>query len=200
MRRVLVTYSKTGDAALLSHRETIRALERALRRSGIPLAFTEGYSPRPRMTFSPALPLGVAAESEYLEAAVDAAVEEGEARNRLNESLPEGLKVRELRLLPATMPKLSRWARYGLFRVEDEAGVSYLLLVLYGEGQGRLKDALLALTAIRGAPQGRRVVTRVGLYASPDEVFEDVAGVIFFYHGARGELREFSEGGVKGNG
>jgi radical SAM-linked protein len=192
MRRLLVKYSKEGDASFLSHREVMRALERALRRCELPLVFTEGYSPRPRMSFSPALPLGVAAEAEYIEVGVDGEVDEEDARERLNRALPEGLRIREIDSLAPTMPKLSRWTHYGLFRVEDEEGASYLLLVLSGEGQGRLKDAMEVFTALRGTPSGHSMVTRVGLYASPDEVFEDAPGTVLFYDGAKGEMEEMT--------
>lgn len=190
MRRMLVKYSKEGDASFLSHREAMRALEMALRRSGLPLSFTEGYSPRPRMSFSPALPLGVAANAEYLEVALLEEVDHSVVKERLNQVLPEGLSIREVQILAPTMPKLSRWARYGLFRVGDEANPAFLLLALSGEEQGRLRDALEALTSLRGVAAGYREVTRIGLYASPDEVFEDVEGPVLYYHGGTGAIEE----------
>jgi hypothetical protein len=193
MRRLLLTYSKQGDASLLSHREAMRAMEIALRRSGIPLAFSEGFSPRPRMSFSPALPLGIAAEAEYLEVAVTGEVDPARAKERLNLALPQGLQIREVQLLAPTMPKLSRWARYGLFRLQDGEDATLLLMPLSGEGQGRLKDALQAFADQRGSQAGRYAVTRVGLYASPDEVFEDTGGSVLFYDGARGELKEVTD-------
>jgi radical SAM-linked protein len=193
MRRLLLKFRKEGDASLLSHRETMRAMERALRRSGLPLVFSEGFSPRPRMSFSPALPLGIAAEAEYLEVSVEGEVDPLTAKERLNPALPEGLRVSEVQLLAPTMPKLSRWARYGLFRLEEGKEPSYLLMALSGEGQGRLKDALEAFSQRRGAQAGRYAVTRVGLYASPDEVFEDTRGCVLFYDGARRELREVTD-------
>ncbi len=193
VRRLLLKYSKQDDASLLSHREAMRAMEMALRRCEIPMVFSEGYSPRPRMSFSPALPLGVAAEAEYLEVAVDGQVDEEEVRDKLNRFLPQGLRISEVQLLAPTMPKLSRWARYGLFRLEGEGGISYLLLALVGENQGRLKDALEALAARRGEAAGYSSVTRAGLYASPEEVFEDTQGSVLFYDGAKGELKELSD-------
>jgi radical SAM-linked protein len=193
MRRLLLKYRKEGDASFLSHREAMRAMEMALRRSEIPMVFSEGYSPRPRMSFSPALPLGIAAEAEYLEVAVDREVDAEEVRDRLNLFLPQGLRISEVQLLAPTMPKLSRWARYGLFRLEGAGGTSYLLLALVGENQGRLKDALQALAEQGGEVAGRFSVTRAGLYASPEEIFEDTRGRVIFYDGAKGELKEMSD-------
>lgn len=192
MRRLLLKYRKEGDASYLSHREAMRAMERALRRSGLPLAFSEGFSPRPRMSFSPALPLGIAAEAEYLEVAVAGEVDPDEAKQKLNLALPVGLQVSEVQQLAPTMPKLSRWTRFGLFRVESVSETLYLLLALSGEGQGRLKDALEKLAA-RGVATQRCRLTRVGLYASPDEVFEDARGKVLSYDGRSGELSEIRE-------
>jgi radical SAM-linked protein len=192
MRRVLVKFSKKGEASFLSHRETMHSLERALRRSGLPLAFTSGYNPRPRMSFSPALPLGVAAEAEYLEVVLEGDVDAEKAGERINLALPAGLEVREVLPLLPTMPRLSRWARYGLYRVSGGEGETYLLLSLSGEKQGRLKDALERMaTGVDGpAPVGE--VTRVGLYASRDEVFEEARDPIYYYDGETRELERIA--------
>jgi radical SAM-linked protein len=202
MRRLLVKYSKEGDASYLSHREAMRAMERALRRSGLPLAFTEGFSPRPRMSFSPALPLGVSAQAEYLEVSVEEGVKTLEAKERMNLALPRGLKVCDLQQLAPTMPKLSRWVRYGLYRIDtDEAGEKavYVVLQLSGEEAGRLKDVLEKIAELLDRPATNRDVTRVGLYASPHEVHEDARGRVYFYDGKRGELEEMEEGAGGGN-
>ncbi len=193
MARLMVKYEKCGDAAMLSHRECMRALERALRRSRLPIEFTAGFNPRPRMSFSPALPLGVAAEAEYLEVSVAGGVDEGEAVEALNRALPEGLRVREVRLLAPNMPKLSRWARYGLYRLEREEGGFHLLLKVSGEGQARLKDALEEAARRLGWVPALERVVRVGLYASPEEVFEDVRGEVYHYDVEKGELRVLEE-------
>ncbi|MEW6552887.1 MAG: TIGR03936 family radical SAM-associated protein [Actinomycetota bacterium] len=195
MRRLLLKYRKQDGAALLSHREAMRAMEMALRRCELPMVFSEGFSPRPRMSFSPALPLGVAAEAEYLEVAVDGEVDTDEVAGKINRFLPQGLYVSEVQLLAPNMPKLSRWARYGLFRLEGEGGTSYLLLALAGENQGRLKDAVRALAEQRGEAAGRYAVTRAGLYASPEEVFEDTRERVFFYDGSKGRLKEIPDEG-----
>lgn len=192
MRRLLVKYAKNGGASLLSHRDSMRALERALRRSGLPLVYTEGFSPRLRMSFSPALPLGVSAEAEYIEVSVEEEVGTNEARDKMNQALPQGLRVCEVQPLAPTMPKLSRWVRYGLYRIGADEKTIYLLMQLSGEKQGRLKVALEVIADRLGRPADNRDVTRVGLYASPDEVLEDVRGPVYFYDGKRGELEEMA--------
>jgi hypothetical protein len=190
MTRLLIKYAKTGDAAFLSHREIMRILERALRRADLPLVFSAGFNPRPRMSFAPALPLGVAADAEYMEVSVESQVDPAGAREKINIALPEGLRVSEVQVMSANMPKLSRWTRYGLYRVPGPDVEGLLLLQLGGDKQGRLRDALEAISKRLGRTVHVQEVTRVGLYASRYEVFEDVVGPVFEYDGEKQELEE----------
>ncbi len=65
--RLRVAYRKTGRARFLSHLEVMRALERSVRRSGLSYAVTQGFSPRMKLAFGPALPVGTAAEREHVD-------------------------------------------------------------------------------------------------------------------------------------
>jgi radical SAM-linked protein len=190
MKRLLVKFSKKSEAAFLSHRETMRCLEKALRRSDLPMSYTTGYSPHPRISYSPALPLGVAAEAEYIEVAVVEEVDADVVRERINMALPGGLRVSEIQPLGQTMPRLSRWTRYGLYRVPSESGDVNLLLSMSGEKQGRLKDALEKMASVTGLALRDSEVIRVGLYASRDEVYEEAAGSVYYYDGETGDLME----------
>jgi hypothetical protein len=190
MNRLLIKYAKSGDAAFLSHRDTMRILERALRRSDIPMVFSAGFSPRPRMSFSPALPLGVAAEAEYLEVSVEKDVDMSQAREKIDQGLPLGLRVLEVQVLSSNMPKLSRWTRYGLYGIPGTDGDRLLLLPLGGDKQGRLRDALEEMSERFGRTVRVHEVTRLGLYASRYEVFEEIGGTIYEYDGEKQELKE----------
>jgi len=190
VNRVLIKYSKKEEAALLSHRETMRSLERALRRSGLPIAFTLGYNPRPRMSFSPALPLGVAAEAEYVEVSLEGEADLESAKQIMNYSLPRGLSITGIQELAATMPKLSKWTCYGLYCVPGGDGDVFLLLSLAGPKQGRLKDGLQALSQRLALPESAELkgISRVGLYASQEEVFEDAGEPVYYFDGESREL------------
>jgi hypothetical protein len=192
LRRVLVKYCKEGEMSLLSHRETMQCLERALRRSRLPMAYTSGFNPRPRISYSPALPLGVAAEAEYLEVVLDKDMDMDDSINEINRSLPVGLRVSEVQALAPNIPKLSRWTRYGLYRVSNGGNQTYLLLSLGGGKQGRLRDALEKMPSCDGPPWCREV-TRMGLYASRDEVLEEEERAIYYYDGETGELKEIKD-------
>jgi radical SAM-linked protein len=78
-----------------SHRDFARAFERAVLRAGVPIAFSHGFSPHPRISYASAAPTGVASEAEYLEIAVRRPVEPDQVREALDAALSPGLDVLE---------------------------------------------------------------------------------------------------------
>jgi radical SAM-linked protein len=78
-----------------SHRDVSRALERALRRGDIPIAFSAGFSPHPKISYVGAAPTGTASEAEYLELGLAERTDPEEVRRRLDAALPDGLDVLE---------------------------------------------------------------------------------------------------------
>ena len=118
MKRLLLKYQKTGRMAYLSHLETMRALERALRRAGLPLTYSQGFSPHPRISSTPALPVGVGSLGEYLEVGLDGEVELSDLAERINRGMPQNLRISTAEILPEHFPKMSRWVHYALYRVE----------------------------------------------------------------------------------
>lgn len=91
-----VRYAKGGRARFTSHRDFGRAFERALRRAGVPMAYSSGFSPHPRISYANAAPTGAASEAEYLEIGLAAACDPDKVRDALDEALPPGLDVVEV--------------------------------------------------------------------------------------------------------
>jgi len=92
-QRLRVRYAKRGRARFASHRDIGRAIERALRRADIPMAYSSGFSPHPRVSYAGASPTGAASESEYLELGLAARLDPDEVREQLNQALPDGIVV-----------------------------------------------------------------------------------------------------------
>lgn len=87
-------YSKTGLARLLGHLDVIQMFYRVLRRAGLPINFSQGFNPSPRVTFSPALPLGTESLAEYFLIEVSRLLPNtAEVMLTLNRELPEGFEV-----------------------------------------------------------------------------------------------------------
>ena len=103
--RVRLRFAKLGKIRFTSQRDVARMWERALRRAGLPLAYTEGFSPRPQLSFGLALPTGCESLAEYLDVVLDesrpetAGVVLDELPPRLSGLLPEGIDVERAALV-----------------------------------------------------------------------------------------------------
>jgi radical SAM-linked protein len=91
-----VKYAKRGRARFTSHRDFGRAFERALRRAAVPMAYSSGFSPHPRISYPNASPTGAASEAEYLEIGLAVACDPDKVRAALDAALPPGLDVVEV--------------------------------------------------------------------------------------------------------
>jgi radical SAM-linked protein len=90
---VRLRYTKLGKVRWISHRDVARALERSFRIAQLPLAFTEGFSPRPKISFGLALSTGHESDAEYVDLVLAEPVDLGALASRLNSGLPEGIDV-----------------------------------------------------------------------------------------------------------
>jgi radical SAM-linked protein len=93
--RIRLRYAKRGPMRFTSHRDFARAFERAVLRAGVPVAFSQGFTPHPRISYASAAPTGVASEAEYLEIALRRRVEPDQVRAALDAALSPGLDVLE---------------------------------------------------------------------------------------------------------
>jgi radical SAM-linked protein len=124
VQRLRVRYAKRGRARFTSHRDFARAFERALRRAGVPMAYSSGFSPHPRISYASASPTGAASEAEYLEIALSEICDPEKVRAALAAALPAGLDI--VQVVPASPAALadeltgSRW-RIDLPGIEPQA-------------------------------------------------------------------------------
>lgn len=91
--KVRLRYAKRGKLRFASHRDVARAFERALRRAGLPMAYSQGYSPHPKVSWAGAAPTGVASEAEYVEIQLVEHLDPEVVRAKLDAALPDGLAV-----------------------------------------------------------------------------------------------------------
>jgi radical SAM-linked protein len=95
VQRLRIRYAKRGRLRFASHRDLARALERALRRAGLPMAFSAGFTPHPKISYVGAAPTGAASEAEYLEIGLSEPREPEEVRAALDAALPPDIAVLE---------------------------------------------------------------------------------------------------------
>jgi radical SAM-linked protein len=89
---VRLKFSKHGKVRFVGHRDVARAFERAFRIAQLPIAFTQGFSPRPRVSFGLALSVGYESDAEYLDVELSEVVD-GDLPMQLTAALPEGIAV-----------------------------------------------------------------------------------------------------------
>lgn len=142
-------YAKRGKLRFTSHRDVARAFERALRRAGLPVAYSQGYSPHPKVSWVGAAPTGAASEAEYVEIQLVDHIDPEVVRAELSAALPDGLAVLEGVLAGpgglAERIEASKW------RIEVPG--------LHGEQLHRATQALLAVPELlveRVTKDGRR--------------------------------------------
>ncbi|MFN2496831.1 MAG: TIGR03936 family radical SAM-associated protein [Pseudonocardiaceae bacterium] len=147
--KVRLRYAKRGKLRFTSHRDVARAFERALRRAGLPMAYSQGFSPHPKVSWVGAAPTGVASEAEYVEIQLVSHADPERVRAELDAALPDGLAVLDAVLAGpgglAERIEASRW------RIE-----------VPGVGAVQLRQAVTALLATpqvlveRVAKEGKR--------------------------------------------
>jgi len=101
MKKIRIRFSKKGKIRFISHRDIARIWERALRKAQIKIAYSEGFSPRPKISFGLALPTGNESEAEYLDLELETLIkndpdELDEIKQKINSALPMGLEVQSV--------------------------------------------------------------------------------------------------------
>jgi radical SAM-linked protein len=93
VQRLRIRYAKRGRLRFTSHRDFARAFERAIRRAELPIAYSAGFSPHPKVSYAGATPTGVASEAEYLEIGLAESREPAAVLTALDAALPPGIDI-----------------------------------------------------------------------------------------------------------
>jgi radical SAM family uncharacterized protein/radical SAM-linked protein len=181
-RRYRVSFDKTGDARFLSHRNTMDLFERAIRASGLPARYSEGFNPHMKLSMGPALPLGLESLHEVFDIEAIGPFSE-DAADRIAQKLPAGIGVLEVRELGPGEPTLSRavkGARYAVrLASEDHLARAGEAIV---NGWREAVPALRALS-VESGPEGSRLRFEVNLdqaageTATPKKVLERLLAI-----------------------
>lgn len=154
MMVVRVRFAKRGKVRWTSHRDLARMWERALRRAGLPLSYTAGFSPRPRLSFGLALPTGHESVAEYLDVELSEEVALDGLAARLSGCLPAGVDATATRRVERSEGSLQ----------QEVSSCSWRLSV-HGAGAGRVEEAAVAALGAEALPVSR---TRKGRQVTDD--------------------------------
>jgi radical SAM-linked protein len=145
VQKLRIRYAKRGRLRFTSHRDFARVFERAIRRAQIPIAFSAGFSPHPKVSYAGATPTGTASEAEYLEIGLARASEPDQVRDALDAALPAGIDIVEV-IDAATSPAKT---------LAELIEASQWTIELPGVSVEQAQQALDALLAVQTAPVER---------------------------------------------
>jgi radical SAM family uncharacterized protein/radical SAM-linked protein len=168
-RRYRISFDKTGDARFLSHRNTMDVFERAIRASGLPARYSEGFNPHMKLSMGPALPLGLESLHEVFDVEAVAGFPDDAAAS-IAAKLPAGIGVLEVRELGPTDRALSKVVKSARYAVKLESAEQVARAgdaVAAGDGL-RAVPALKALS-LESDPDGSRLRFEINLDQSAGE-------------------------------
>jgi radical SAM-linked protein len=112
-----LTFCKEEQVRFTSHLDIYRAWERTFRRAGLPLAYKQGFNPRPRLTIGNALPLGFTSSAELMDFWLEEEIEVKTIATALNQAQAPGLPIREVMRIPIKEPALQTQIQTAVYRV-----------------------------------------------------------------------------------
>ena len=154
MQRLRVRFCREQEVKFISHLDLLRLWQRALRRTGISLAYSQGFSPRPRISLAAPLAVGVTSQAELMDIFTAKWVSPHGFSSAVSQQLPPGIKVLQVYQIPPTMPSLQSQIRYAEYRVEVET-----------EKEERdIETALTSLLSVKHLPWQHRRDTSIRSY------------------------------------
>ncbi len=191
--RYRIQFAKTAPLRFISHLDLHRTWERTLRRAEVPLAYTQGYNPHPRINIGAALPLGCTSQGDLMDVYLEQEWDTAPLEVSLRRAASPGLEVQRVDRISSDEPALQRIVCAAEYRVVLDAGVSLEALqskvdtllacqALPRERRGKsydLRPLIRHLQVERGGgdqPPALRMqlVAREGATGRPDEVLESM--------------------------
>ncbi len=120
MQRLRIRFSRGEEIKFISLLDIIRLWQRALYRAEIPLAYSEGFSPHPRISLAAPLPIGVSSEAELMDIFVTKWVSPHFFTTAVSQQLPPGIEILQVYPIAPTMPSLQSLVRHAEYKVEVE--------------------------------------------------------------------------------
>jgi radical SAM-linked protein len=117
--RLKLRFSRRGAVSFLSHLEQIEVLRRIVRRAGLPLAFTGGFSPQVKSSYSQPVSVGQESDSEYMELFLIEKVDIEEAKEKISKVLPNGFFLLDIKRVPLLFPSLDSLINVMEFKIYD---------------------------------------------------------------------------------
>jgi len=142
MQRLRIRFCRGEEIKFISHLDMMRLWQRALHRAGIPLAYTEGFSPHPRISLAAPLPVGVTSQGELMDIFCTKWASPHFFTNAVSRQLPPGIEILQVYPVAPTMPSLQSQVDYAEYKVEIETE----------KDQKAIESALASLLSVKHLP------------------------------------------------
>lgn len=122
-QRIRIIFSKGEDIRYISHLDMMRLWKRALRRANVPLAYSQGFNPQPKISIAAPLPVGFTGEEEVMDIILERPVSLTGFAKSVKKELPPGISLKEVREVYMVLPSLQsqvRFAEYNVSPLDDE--------------------------------------------------------------------------------
>jgi radical SAM-linked protein len=190
--RIRITFVKQGALRYTGHLDLHKLWERAARRAELPLAYSQGFHPQPKMNMAAALPLGFSSRCEVMDMKLEHDIPLSDLPTRLNTTLPSGLQVVDVEQVDERAPALQTQvasAQYEVTLTEafDRAALERRIdsviesTTIPRERRGKMYDLRPLIEELSLLPDGRifmQLTAREGATGRPEEVL-DVLGIAF---------------------
>lgn len=156
-------YAKTAEGRYLSHLDLLRTMERVFRRAELPLAYSEGFNPHPRVSYGSALSVGTTSEGEYLDIELRREMAEADVRSRLAAVMPPALQILDLKTLRDRKGSLTALINLARYRVtlEPDGSVDQVMADKLAEQVLAESDCMISRFGKKGE---REINIRPGIY------------------------------------
>jgi len=190
--RIRITFVKQGALRYTGHLDLHKLWERAARRAELPLAYSQGFHPQPKMNMAAALPLGFSSRCEVMDMKLEHDISLSDLPTRLNGTLPSGLQVISVEQVEERAPALQTQVASAEYEVSlteaiDRSGLEQRLESVIQsksiprERRGKMYDLRPLIEELRLLPDGQifmRLAAREGATGRPEEVL-DVLDIAF---------------------
>ena len=145
-QRLRVTFAKGEEVKYISHLDLMRLWERALRRAEVPLLHSQGYNPRPKISFASPLAVGITGQREMMDVMLERPLAPLDFASAVNRQLPVGVTLVEVQEVYATLPALQTQVQ----------GAEYMAKVVISEDTRQLEERITSLLGSVHLPRERR--------------------------------------------
>lgn len=185
--RIRMEFTRNKGLRFVSHLDMLKTMERSLRRAGVPLAFSEGFNPHPKISFASAMAVGLTSSGEYMDIETNQDVDPQKLVSDLNNNLPSGLQITRAITVDKSLPALMAVVNRAMYKVKvglkepvatdklkdaiDKLEEQEEILITRNTKKGpREKNIRPGIVKIKGRAENKEILLEMLLFAGESNV------------------------------